>query len=53
MDIPTFTTRLNIESYKEQEYHRWVKYKTYNKVRDGGSCYLVTSIGKIDGYTED
>ena len=33
MEIPNFTTRLNIESYKGQE-------KNCNKVRDEGSWYL-------------
>ena len=43
--IPTFTTRLKIESYKGQD-------KTCNKVRDEGSWYLVSSTSDRDGYKE-
>ena len=48
MNILTFATKLNMDSYREQQDHRWVQEEIFNKVQDRGSWYPMT----LDGYIE-
>ena len=48
MNILTFATMLNIETYRRQQAQKWVQEELLNKVQDKGSWYLVI----LDGYIE-
>ena len=41
MNILTFATRLNMETYRRQQAHIWVQEELFNKVKDKGYYYLV------------